>query len=102
MDRNFKVYLLDLQKPGDRNEIFESPDEGFPDGERIVWSNDSTRFLFLGKQFSVEVSAVIERSGERLYLLYDIPSKSLWCNASQTTEPRFDLNMLTNVVWAAF
>ncbi len=81
-DRNF---YLRLQRVADRatTNIFDSPDEGRPVGtERIIWSRDSSRFLLLGKHFFVEAMAQLT-NGEALYLLYDVRSGLLRCNATQ-------------------
>jgi hypothetical protein len=53
IDRNFHVRLEDV-KTGRGKVIFRSPDEGRPVGsERIIWSLDSSRFVLLGRHFSV-------------------------------------------------
>ena len=84
IDRNFRVYLEKTENPGAlSSELFRSPDEGRPIGsERFLWSGDNTRILLLGRHFFVKPEVQL-RNGESLYLLYDVPSGRIWCNASQ-------------------
>lgn len=83
IDRNFRVRLERLADHSVR-ELFQSPDEGLPVGsERILWSPDSTQFVLVGRHFSHNDKYEQLPSGESLYLLYDIPSGRLRCNATQ-------------------
>lgn len=98
IDRNFQVRLRYI--PGKLAlSVLLSPDEGRPGTERIVWSKDSTRFVLLGRNFSVEPHARPGGTNEALYLLYDVTSGSAWCNASQKRLPNFYRTQLTNSTW---
>lgn len=101
LDRNFSLVLEDA-RTGHTNEIFRSPDEGPPGSERIVWSEDSNRFLLLGTNFCTRSQASLP-SGEQLYLVYDTVSGRLRCNASQQDkyEP-FTTNDITATKWVGF
>jgi hypothetical protein len=82
IDRNFVVRVEDCQTH-DSFVIFSSPDEGMPIGsERFLWSKDSAQLLLVGKHFVVHEGAELE-TGESLYLLYDVASGVVWCNARQ-------------------
>jgi len=84
IDRNFRIRLESLVD-GDVQEIFQSPDEGRPIGsERIHWSPDSKQFVLVGRHFYVHEGAQLP-SGDALYLMYDLPSEKLSCNAKQQT-----------------
>ena len=86
IDRNFQIRLERLPR-GTVETLFRSPDEGRPEGsERIVWSPDSRRFALLGRHFFVR-EGTPSRGGESLYLLCDVASGKLWCNASQAGPP---------------
>ena len=88
IDRNFRVYLESTDS-GALREIFLSPDEGAPIGsERFLWSRDGKRLLLLGRHFLVEKESQLQ-NGEMLYLMYDVVSGRLWCNARQLGGPRF-------------
>jgi hypothetical protein len=100
-DRNFSLVLEDL-RTGQTNEVFRSPDEGVPGSERIVWSEDSTRFLLLGTNFFTLSHASLP-SGEQLYLVYDTVSGSLRCNAAQQSKHEsFTTNDITAIKWLGF
>ncbi len=99
LDRNF--YLrLSRAGGGGPTTIFNSPDEGKPIGtERIVWSRDSSRFVLLGRHFFVGEHAR-RTNGEVLYLLYDLRSGNLRCNAKQQTQyPAFSADDLNGTEW---
>lgn len=81
LDRNFFVRILDL-KTGATTNIYNSPDEGPPGTERIVWSADGSRLLLVGNKFLVDELGRMP-DGHQLYLLYDFTTGSLKCNASQ-------------------
>jgi len=102
LDRNFVLELEDL-KANSHSTIFRSPDEGFPAGsERIIWSTNSDRFLLLGRKFMVFEDAVMT-NGEQLYLLYEIGTGTLRCNAvQQRTYARFTTNDLKEVAWLGY
>lgn len=101
IDRNFELRLEDLRKPdGGTRTVFRSPDEGRPEGsERIVWSKDGSRFLLLGRHFYVHGNARLP-SGESLYLMYEVPSGRVWCNAQQVSGvPSFSLQDVSTISW---
>jgi hypothetical protein len=95
IDRNFEIRLSDLQqRPPTEVTIFRSPDEGRPPGtERFLWSEDSRFLLLLGKRFVTEGPTRL-RTGEDMYLLYDLKTKRLWSNAQQTNLERFTINKI--------
>jgi hypothetical protein len=84
IDRNFDVFLEDCSTATPkRTLLFSSPDEGKPVGtERFVWSKDSQFILLVGRQFGTKGDVKL-KSGESLYLLYDVKNAILRCNASQ-------------------
>jgi hypothetical protein len=92
IDRNFLLRLEQLSD-GSIVELFRSPDEGRPIGsERILWSRDSKQFVLVGRHFYVHEGAQLP-TGEALYLMYDIPSERLACNAEQqSTHTGFSLS----------
>lgn len=99
LDRNF--YLRLHHVTGRTNAtIFDSPDEGRPVGmERIVWSRDSSRLVLIGRHFFVGDAARLT-NGEAIYLLYDIKSGSIRCNATQQSKyPNFTQDDLKNTDW---
>lgn len=92
IDRNFELRLKD-ESSYTETRIFTSPDEGLHVGsERILWSPDSTQFVLLGRHFITDGRGALP-NGEVLYLLYDLDSGELKCNAHQQSvyEP-FDLS----------
>lgn len=98
LDRNFFLRLTDVQS-GVATNVFYSPDEGRPSTERIIWSRDSSRLLLLGREFLVEEQGRLP-AGEQLYLLYDITSGELKCNASQQDQyGRFSRVDLVRIDW---
>ena len=84
LDRDFVLRVCDLQARTTNN-VFRSPDEGDVGTERIIWSRDSSRFLLVGRKFYVTDQSHLT-NGEQLYLLYDLKSGSLRCNAQQQRE----------------
>jgi hypothetical protein len=99
LDRNF---YLRLHRMADKSvsTLFESPDEGRPVGiERIVWSRDSWQFVLLGCHFFVTDTAQLT-NGEAAYLLYDVKSGKLRCNAVQQSQyPKFSREDLKGIDW---
>ncbi len=87
IDRNFEVVLIDQQAATPTPcTIFTSPDEGAPPGtERFLWSKDSRAVLLVGKHFFTGEDDASSGGRERPYLLYDVVTESLWCNASQVS-----------------
>ena len=65
----------------------------------IVWAKDSSQFVLLGRQFYVVEGARLT-NGESLYLLYDIRSGQLWCNANQQDKAEnFSPKNLDGIAW---
>ena len=98
-DRNFELRIEEI-KDGRSRAVFRSPDEGRPTGsERIVWSTDSARFVLLGRHFFTTDQGKLP-AGEQAYLMMDVRSGQLWCNASQRTDyPGFGIAELRAVRW---
>lgn len=99
IDRNFDVRVEDL-RAGSVKIMFRSPDEGTPVGsERVVWSEDGTRFLILGRHFFVAQGGTL-RNGEQAYLMVDLHTGRVWCNALQQTRfRRFGVEDLEAIRW---
>ena len=99
IDRNFHVRLEEVET-GQTRTIFQSPDEGRPIGsERFVWSQDASRFLLLGRHFYRCDSAALP-SGEQAYLMMDLNSDQIWCNAGQQTQfPEFGTDEIAAINW---
>jgi hypothetical protein len=92
IDRNFELRIENVDAPGNVRAVFRSPDEGRPEGsERVLWSGDGRKFILLGRHFYVESSAALP-SGEQLYLLFDLDTGELRCNATQSNAPRVTLD----------
>lgn len=90
IDRNFHVRLERRNRceADSMRTVFRSPDEGRPVGsERVVWSDNSTRFVLLERHFKVNDGARLA-DGEVLYLMYDVTTNELRCNAIQQSEYR--------------
>lgn len=86
IDRNFRLRIVDAK--GKATVVFTSPDES-PRGighDRLLWSSDSRRLLLIGRNFWIRGEAEL-KSGESLYLLYDVPSGRVWCNSDQEGPP---------------
>jgi hypothetical protein len=99
VDRNFVLRVIELRSHT-TNHVFTSPDEGRPGTERISWSADSSRFIVLGRNFLVDETAQCP-NGESLYLLYDVQTEELRCNATQQNKYRnFSLTDLRDSAWA--
>ncbi len=98
-DRNFEVRLEEVSTRRARV-VFRSPDEGRPVGsERVVWSTDGSRFLLLGRHFFVTDRGRLS-TGEQAYLMMDVRSGQVWCNASQQSRyPGFTVEELRAVRW---
>ncbi len=89
IDRNFEIVLADLTaSPPSHRVIFSSPDEGPPGTERFIWSPDSRAVLLVGKNFFTAAGEK-PQVGERAYLLFEVQTATLWCNAAQSSDPRF-------------
>lgn len=98
-DRNLELRLVQV-RTGEARTVFQSPDEGRPPGsERIVWSADSTRFVLLGRHFYVTERGKLA-GGEQAYLMMDVRSGQVWCNAAQQKNlPGFGVEELRAVKW---
>ena len=86
LDRNFRLRIVDAA--GKATVVFTSPDEN-PRGvghDRLLWSRDSRRLLLVGRNLWVRDEAKL-KSGESLYLLYDVPSGRVWCTSDQSGPP---------------
>lgn len=98
-DRNFVLRVKDLAL-GTSRDIFSSPDEGRPEGsERIIWSEDSTRFLLAGRHFFPTTDKPTLTNGDALYLMYDVKTGELWCNASQAQLKHFTAADVQLIRW---
>jgi hypothetical protein len=96
IDRNFAVTVTDLSSRS-VSTIFDSPDEGRPPGtERFVWSSNSEYFALLGRNF-FEHEEFRLSNGEYFYLLYHIPTRRMWCNASQSVNERMSIAQLRSL-----
>jgi hypothetical protein len=85
--RNFEIWL-ERVSDGFRTNIYRSRDEGGrSDTDRILWRDDHSQFVVLGRNFIVRESPNVPM--ETLYLLYDVPSGKVRCNSIQAAEPGF-------------
>jgi hypothetical protein len=102
IDRNFDLLLEHVEERRSRI-VFRSPDEGRPVGsERFIWSADGSRFLLLGRHFYA-ANAPRLSGEEQPYLMMDVSSGKIWCNASQQSEfPAFTVDDLRNVSWVGW
>jgi hypothetical protein len=98
IDRNFSIRLEEL-KTGTSRIVFRSPDEGRPVGsERIIWSADGSRFLVLGRHFFATDRGQLS-SGEQAYLMVDVVSGQVWCNADAASQESFGIEELRANQW---
>ena len=88
MDRNFRLFLTDTHSNNIPKLLFISPDESRPPSERAIWSKKEDSFLLVSSNVLVDSSLRIF-SGENLYLLYNLNTARLWCNAAQSERDRF-------------
>lgn len=77
--RRFEIWL-ERVKDGYKTNIYRSPHEtpGFGT-ERIVWRDDHSQFVVIGRNLFVNNPPIVPM--ETLYLLYDLPTGKLWCNS---------------------
>ncbi len=81
-DRNFEIHLRELKNAKNDRLLFVSADEGPPGTERVVWLADNQQFLLVGRNFFLARDLKLN-TGDSVYMLYDIPSQSIWLNARQ-------------------
>ena len=99
IDRNFVLRLEDTAS-GSTREIFSSPDEGRPEGsEWVIWSEDSSRFLLVGRHFFLYDHKPTLANGDVLYLMCDVKTGQVWCNSEQSGLPHFTTADLAAVRW---
>jgi len=101
IDRNFELRIERLAEQSTQT-VFRSPDEGRPAGsERIIWAADGSRFLLVGRHFYTNDAARLP-SDEYLYLMYEVATGRIWCNATQQSEfSPFAQQDLEGVVWSS-
>jgi hypothetical protein len=107
-DTYFIVELKNLIT-GEKKSIFQSPDESRDLTMRVIWAKDSTKFLivgkglyFIGKHAEYKNFQLFEdkklrlKTGEGLYLLYDLKSNKVFCNCSdEKSAGSFDFDDLS-------
>jgi len=98
-DRNFEVHLEEVARRHTRV-VSRLPEAGVPAGsERVVWSADGSRFLVLGRHFSVADPGNLS-TGEQAYLMMDVRSGEVWCNSTQpSARPGFGVEEVRAVEW---
>ena len=80
IDRNFRVVLVD-RKTGVERVIFDSFDQSPTiTRERFVWTHDSSKVALTGDRYYATPEASLA-NGEIVFLMYDVKSDKLWCNA---------------------
>ncbi len=98
LDRNF---IIRLRGPsGWWRQIWSSPDEGLPGGERFLWSRDGRHVLLIGRNFFALPESCLS-SGEFLYLHLDTSTGAVRNNATQSPGPRFALADLASIEFTA-
>lgn len=98
VDRNFEV-RVERRDGGRETTVFQSPDEAPIGRERIVWSEDGTRFVVLGRGFFVRDRPKSDDE-EVLYLMVEVASGKVWCNSrQQTAYPPFACKDLPPMRW---
>ena len=98
MDRNFIIRLRGSS--GWWRQVWASPDEDLPGGERFVWSRDGRHVLLIGPKFFALPESCLA-SGEFLYLQLDTKTGAIRNNATQSTGPRFALTDLAGIEFTA-
>lgn len=98
MDRNFIIRLRGSS--GWWRQVWASPDEDLPGGERFVWSRDGRHVLLIGPKFFALPESCLA-SGEFLYLHLDAKTGAIRNNATQSTGPRFALADLAGIEFTA-
>ena len=98
LDRNFIIRLRGSS--GWWRQIWSSPDEGLPGGERFLWSRDGRHVLLVGRNFFGLPDSCLA-SGEFLYLHLDTKTGAVRNNATQSPGPRFGLADLAGIEFTA-
>ena len=98
LDRNFIIRLR--RSSGWWRQVWASPDEDLPGGERFVWSRDGRHVLLIGPKFFALPESCLA-SGEFLYLDLDTKTGAVRNNATQSKGPRFTLADLTGLEFTA-
>jgi hypothetical protein len=98
LDRNFIIRLRGSS--GWWRQVWASPDEDLPGGERFVWSRDGGHVLLIGPKFFALPESCLA-SGEFLYLDLDTKTGAVRSNATQSKGPRFTLADLTGLEFTA-
>ncbi len=98
LDRNFIIRLRGSS--GWWRQVWASPDEDLPGGERFVWSRDGRHVLLIGPKFFALPESCLA-SGEFLYLDLDTKTGVVRNNATQSKGPRFTLADLTGLEFTA-
>ena len=98
LDRNFIIRLRGSS--GWWRQVWASPDEDLPGGERFVWSRDGRHVLLIGPKFFALPESCLA-SGEFLYLDLDTKTGAVRNNATQSNGPRFTLADLTGLEFTA-
>lgn len=99
LDRNFDVTLEDVGAGAVRT-VFASPDEGQPGTERVAWTADGAHFLLLGRHFYLTADSREEPRPERPYLLMNVRTGQMWCDASQQSRlPPIPPELLASLRW---
>ncbi|HSE46838.1 MAG TPA: hypothetical protein VLA89_16085 [Gemmatimonadales bacterium] len=98
MDRNFIIRLRGSS--GWWRQVWASPDEDLPGGERFVWSRDGRHVLLIGPKFFALPESCLA-SGEFLYLQLDTKTGAIRNNATQSTGPRLALTDLAGIEFTA-
>lgn len=84
MDRNFRVVLIETSTKTER-EIFRSLDQSPTiESERLVWSADSKAVGLFGDKYYVVPNSQLP-TGEIVFLVYNLDTGKLWCNADDDT-----------------
>jgi hypothetical protein len=98
IDRRFEIRLTTrwLGVIPRRRTLFQSPDEGGPGGERLLWSRDGRYVLLVGPNLFAVAEACLA-SGHKLYLLADASMGSVRVNATQTRHTRFSVEDLAGM-----
>jgi hypothetical protein len=98
LDRNFSIRLRGSS--GWWRQVWASPDENLPGGERFLWSRDGRHVLLIGPKFFALPESCLA-SGEFLYLDLDTKTGAVRNNATQSNGPRFTLADLTRIEFTA-